>query len=498
VAGVGGSTGVLGESDFSYLGSFRLPTTQANGSGSIYNFGITIRYVGATAHLLTIGKPSGGPGELLDYTVPTLKTSAYNTAPLVKNWGDPYGGLNVDSTGSGSDMWYVGIYWDPTDSRLYWTYRNPYAGTASQVENPFFGYSTLSDGTGLVTPVGSWRVVGDRWGSWSETICRIPTAFADTYLGGKCLGMFCGGAHSTTSISGNSAGPSACAIDPADLPATQGSAIAKTILIDYPAYIEQFADRPPNRMVRPAGLPTLDERWDDFGWGNGYWQEHDVMHGGLWIDTGTKQGVLFDTVWSSGLVQYIWSVPQTECMNLRWCIYDPADIAQIVQGTVNGYDVQPSSVFEPDVPDGFLTQSPMVVDIAATASSLTASGTLATFTSVGHGLTNNGTQYALVGANQAGYNLGFRMSGDPNTVFMGSVIDANTIQIRLDSSPTSPATGGPFQLRTLHTNGAEINPLPFFESRLAFDGQTNRLYVARVQTPGSYDHMQVDVYQVGS
>lgn len=226
---------VLAGSDFTYQGGFRVPAAITPTGTSTYTSvaymaaGLSHRYVAGQLRLISASTIYNG-GQVYEMSVPALSDpvdltnfAGYPRATLVRSWGDVFGGkrwildpgLNtayasptypIDSnTGHnvGNLLW--SLFWDPVDSRLYWTYGVWYDGNSTrQNGNPCVGYTTFVDtpGSESATAFGPWRVSGvGGVNSFRHrgAACRIPAWFADAYCGGKKLGVGGGGIYANTS-----------------------------------------------------------------------------------------------------------------------------------------------------------------------------------------------------------------------------------------------------------------------------------------------------------
>jgi hypothetical protein len=67
----------------------------------------------------------------------------------------------------------------------------------------------------------------------------------------------------------------------------------------------------------------------------GWFQMQDtLLQSGIWIDTGTKQGVVYGVIQGRGQLTYNNSDLVAQQGGQSWLIYDPADLARAAQGTL--------------------------------------------------------------------------------------------------------------------------------------------------------------------
>lgn len=329
---------VLNSSNFSYLGSFDLPLV-ANGWSTAFSFnGLTHRYVNGQLQFLTTSHVYSG-GLVYEFNNPGLSANgATATATVVKNWGDVYDGKKWVGNGGGSNglnsgVTTYGLYYDDNLDRLYWSYGHWY--NATNPYNPSIGYSTLNDETGEATGQGAWSLA-DRPEKFSRGgLLRMPQWFADSYTGGKSLGVGFGGYFSI--IGTGSFGPSLAAIDdPNPSINPDRSALANTPMIGYPS----------NAPARGERSPNYYSTYDGGAWnpsnGTGYWTWSDSIYGSAtWIDTPELGGVLYLAKLGTGDVYYQTSERHASGAVFEWMVYDPKDLADVASGVKQQWQIQP-------------------------------------------------------------------------------------------------------------------------------------------------------------
>jgi hypothetical protein len=325
--GSSGSIGLLQPSDFTVLGAFRLPTSPSYGTeyyGLDLPSGLTGRYVNGQLRLYSMSTIGGYNGTVVEYSVPAdgflTTTPPY---PNVSNGGsiilnhfddifqnelsrfvgdgnsDPGPGGRFGLTNSGAALW--GLYWDPIDSRMYWTswvsYNTTYStsdtclgySTITSIEPPPGNGGTSATGVGMgmwkLSPPNQYAVTyGNRWCTHPFP---IPIAFANAYCGGRRLGIGFGGSASILSNGPPSEGPALYAINPPTVgvdPDHDYIATEPVRLLHCPPL-----KVPPKRAPRPPALYCAND-YDDFDPTQWNWADGPVA--GTWIDGPNKHGVV--------------------------------------------------------------------------------------------------------------------------------------------------------------------------------------------------------------
>jgi hypothetical protein len=330
------SRSVLTFGDFSYLGRFRMPNA-VNGQDAAWGRGLAHRYVGGQLRFFTTNVNQ----TLYEVSLPALVTSGTpNTAPLVRYWGDFSESKRfTDGNGVGYGQIY-GLFWDEVQSRLYWTYAEPY--NASSHTDPSIGYSTTNESSGVATPVGVWRFTGRGPKATTGGVLPIPQWFANAYCSGRRLGAGFGGYFSIATVGPVSMGPALCAFSPSDIDATPDrSAIPFTNLVGYP-YNANERTRP-YRAERDTNYTSDFEDGFNPRNGKGFWAWTDwIWQGGVWIDTPTKHGVIFFPTLGNNRVFYETSTVHAEAASHWWYVYDPMALADVARGRRGQDQVQPS------------------------------------------------------------------------------------------------------------------------------------------------------------
>jgi len=343
---------VLNQSSFTYLGSFRMPTYANSWSTAFSTGGLTHRYVNGQLHFLTTSHVYSG-GLVYETNYPGISTGDIYSAPqaqVVWNWGDVYTGKKeLQDAQVPGDHWTsqlssgdptYGLYYDQDLGRLYWSYGDWY--NADFPFNPSFGYSVLNDSTGVVTGVGTWSLTDRPEHFTRGGTLRIPQWFADSYTGGRSLGVGFGGYFSI--MSGGSWGPALAAVSDPDINASPDrSALNNVPLLGYPG-------NAPDRCHRDADYtsfydsgtyPTTTGQWNSSN-GTGYWTWSDIIYGSsAWIDMPQLGGVLFIAKVGQGNVWYESSDRHAQRGTFEWFVYDPKDIAAVATGAKQQWQIQP-------------------------------------------------------------------------------------------------------------------------------------------------------------
>lgn len=275
-----GTRTLLASTDITYLGSALMP--DVSGQDTNYSAGLALRYVGGDLRLLS----SALSGQVFEFEIDSLATTAdYGACTAIRNWGDIYGGLRTAPGGFSAGTY--GLYWDDTDSLLYWIFQNGYATSA---EAMCIGASTLNDGDGSHTTVGSWGLPTTIGPKIAKGIIPIPSDFATAYTSGRRLGVGFGGYESVAATGPASMGPALVAIDPPIVADSGEYLTAATTILNHPWNATPYTA--PMRGVRDASIHTEFDTWAPSG-GVGYWTWTDLLRqSAAWVRTATKEGVL--------------------------------------------------------------------------------------------------------------------------------------------------------------------------------------------------------------
>jgi hypothetical protein len=332
----GGEKAVLRESDFKYLGCFRLPRTGLPG-GPQYGKGLAHRYVDGQLRFITRSYDTTKGAErhpVYEVEAPGLGAEEPRGAPQAETtcvWGSIYGaGDKID------EVW--GFYWDPVDQRLFWMTGHQY--NADRPFAPSIGCSTLDDTTGMATPVGVWGLKNRSVKMSQCGLTPVPAWFQAAYCPGRRLAAGFGGNFSVLTVGPVSMGPALAAFDPALFSrAPNRSFVPCTPLLGYPAGGRIYGV--PDRAHRDTDYHDEFGKWNPRK-GVGYWTNTDYLwQAGEWIDTPTKSGIVFFPTLANGRTWYERSTTHAERSSHAWMVYDPADLARVARGRRSEWDIQP-------------------------------------------------------------------------------------------------------------------------------------------------------------
>ena len=279
---LGASTkALLGPNDFASLGSFY---ANNEGGDAIYQAGLTHRYVSGQLKLYTMTLSEN----LLEMSVPTLRTSSFNDAPVSNNYGNIFSGKKViDDPNTYPRV--RGIYWDETDQRMYWLFLPSYSAYG---DLQCLGYSTLNDTNHTGTGIKAVYMPLSLGYKWAKGISPIPSWFASQYTNGYRLGVGFGGYESGVGSGGCSLGPAFIAMDPADITATpdKGRLTNNVPMVQYSANASDRSSPWRGRRDKDYYF-TGESGWqpgaEPYGWFT--WTDY-IYQSACWVDTPTKTG----------------------------------------------------------------------------------------------------------------------------------------------------------------------------------------------------------------
>lgn len=410
-ASSGGRT-LLTESDFTYLGSFKLPTisTQTTATSNNWHMGhanafMTGRYVSGTLHIL-IGGRVVTHNMIMDVTLPGTLDGSRATLSRIWN-GTAYSIENYMPTNVDYSV-LSGIKWDTTLNKLMCNYHIGY-NQSPGAGNPSIFYATLTDADGSMSFQGPWRHSANskRTGGW---LTDVPSWFQSQYGVGRVAtgNLNLGQAHVY--------GTTLCAFNPCDPTSTAdtadngggGTDTHVTITDDELCYhnsanpLSKAAIVGGNCYYCPGGRkgdqdsPTTPITLNDYFGGQAAMVEHpaappaednpynlspqaancDWLTQHVWIDTGTKHGVLafgniaaavggrdahfwYGNGWTGGPDQDVsHTCDHGEAYTLgggtgptatagvnMYCIYNPSHFGEVKLGTRNQYSgVAPAEI----------------------------------------------------------------------------------------------------------------------------------------------------------
>ena len=373
---------VLTSGDLQYLGAMRVP---ANGVRMDFSSGsLTGRVVNGRVQLLMIGNNTMN-GPVYEFA----DTGSYHAdpvqaprMPLVRAWGDIYGGRrtswdlmgNVYTPGGRWDP--GGLFWHEGQQLLFWSYY--YSYNVIGLEDWCLGASRL-DPSGAVA-FGPWRPAGgNKKGPWRGL------RFAQHPLTGE---MLCG----TIMQSGNSKSPWGPDLWGGNFPTAATPAgfgapdlPVQKYLTYYPMIGSIKSDgsfsgalrscrRPGDYIFEPiAGGGVLTEIDPTKNGGAGAWTSLDMWGSVTWLDLPTAHGVLFTAKLGAGHLWYsnagVGNLNCTHGMPPPYAItgpvstggypalffYDPADLDAVRSGARVDYTVDPTEVVNAEARYGIRT-----------------------------------------------------------------------------------------------------------------------------------------------
>jgi len=331
---------VLGQSDFKYLGCFKMPVL-AGGGDAQWGKGLTHRYVNGQLRFLS---SAWNPQTVYEVAAPPLGPTplASASATVLRVWGTV---AAADLAPIGGNL--HGLYWDSVDQRLYWTGGSIYNTTSPH--DPSIGYATLSESTGAFTPHGIWGLADYSCKMAMGGITAVPKWFADANCPGARLGAGFGGYFSIVQTGPASMGPALTAFDPSQLASTSsGGSVAHTPLVNYPSNPNAYTS--PDRCHRDTDYTTEFDGWNPKD-GVGYWSWTDtIWQGAVWIDTPAKTGLVYFPVLGNGRTWYEASTLHAARGSHAWLVYDPADLAAVVHKTSGPSAIQPKNSWAAQYP----------------------------------------------------------------------------------------------------------------------------------------------------
>ena len=330
---------LLAQADFKYVGAFEIPSSLPSGFDLAWGKALTHRYVNGELRMFSSAWNRNGPESVYEVKPPTASlTAPYPRATLVREWGDIWQGKRYTADG-GSEV--IGLYWDETDKRLYWSYGSMY--NTLGWDDPSVGYSTLNDSTGAGTAVGAWRFTGRGPKATLGCVIPLPQWFADAYTGGRRLAAGCGGPQSAITVGPAHMGPALTSFSPPNISSNPNqSSLSFVNLVGYP--FTQNTYGPPDRAHRDLNY-SVDDPSSWLAWppqnGIGYWTDEDTLfQSGTWIDLPDKHGVIFFPILGNGRIWYESSQPWAQSGSHWWYVYDPADLSRVALGQKQEWEIQ--------------------------------------------------------------------------------------------------------------------------------------------------------------
>jgi hypothetical protein len=318
---------VLTQQDFEYLGAFKLPQSAFGQSNAYADSGLALRRVNGNIQFLTGGHRYIGDA-VYECNFPGWGSlpSTWPQSTTIREWGTAVYGYPTVKPNITGQTWTHGMMYDDATGRFYFSWGPWY--NIPPTNYPSLGWAALNEAGPVVH--GPWNAPDTtahcqkiRGGS-----LIIPDWFAETYLGGRKLGVGFGGYYSGFSACGR--GTFLAAAHHPDDSTAQLDTVA---LIDHND--AHWGTRDGDYWTNCVANPTGDV---------GYWGFADTIIGGaVWIDLPDKHGLLYMSVMGHGNISYIHSDIYPKRVEGHWWIYDPKDLATVAQGAQQPWDPQPQS-----------------------------------------------------------------------------------------------------------------------------------------------------------
>ncbi len=350
----------LTASDFTYLGCFRCPPfafwpsnalggdQAANTAYSYYSLGsapLASRVVNGERRFFIVGHGNSG-NQVIEIALPSSLGQDPATAPIAETrdyWNGPGGGVYGPNSvrkfsrnwpKGGGEVKTTGLLWDEERQVLWWAIGEVFQTQATG--SPVLGYAKLTTPTGSPTTPAS----ATAYGPWDLAptisnhtakgmIVELPAALRPL-VGNRRLGM--GGAHFHSILGPHDFGPAVIGVDePTDssVPMSPSGGYpwnANRRVLDH-VNVLRYGNGAPGgidshgsyeylrRARRPPdySLLGINEPFPAAGAGGttvnpqngvGWWTHTDVTHGAVFVDTGTRQGMVFTGGVSSGRTWY--------------------------------------------------------------------------------------------------------------------------------------------------------------------------------------------------
>jgi hypothetical protein len=336
----GQSKTLLQQSDFQFLGGFKIPSPGPSGGDTSWGRGFAIR----NGKLLSIALSH----TLDEWNIPTTLGQTVTTFPEatpVRGWGNVFRAKWTVQYGNDSGF-VQGMYWDPIDQRLYWNYGDTYKANTNP--DASMGYSTLDDSNGSFVSVNSWQV-GDNSKMTMGGVLAVPDWWSAQHAPGRRLAAGFGGYQSIVQTGPASMGLALFAFNPKDIASTPSHGLVpSSTMVMYP-YTQGCAAR----MQRDTDYKTEFDSCNPVG-GIGYHTWVDNMpQSAVWIDTATKTGILVAHIEGNGRLWYQTSTGHAERGSHWFRIYHPDDLADVVHGRQQPSQIQPRASWSVKFPAQF-------------------------------------------------------------------------------------------------------------------------------------------------
>jgi hypothetical protein len=345
---------VLNSRDFSYLGCFRVPPEVGgwplgglalregpDGAKTFFTLG-TVR---EQYPLFELAPPDSLGQDVVGAPV----------ASVVKAWGvDIYGSARrLPGAPARAKAETHGLFYEA--DRLFVAYDKYYHVEPN--EYPTVLLATISGGDARAN--GPWftTLPGHQTCGY---FARIPDWFAEAYTNGRTLAV---GAGRTSGGSSSSFGPCLAAVEKPDASNPPLTKLRATQMLFYP--MEHRCPRDPDYSpLHEVQAKHANPRPQN---GVGWWTNVDLAEACAWIDLADKHGVLFFGMLTQGKIWYGNSPDaatgavdpassnrgnHAERRVARWWIYDPMELAGVLTGAAEPWQVRAKETFAPRGPGG--------------------------------------------------------------------------------------------------------------------------------------------------
>jgi len=211
-----------------------------------------------------------------------------------------------------------------------------YATQKDDFLGPWMNWYDESDGS--TSSVGAENRVNRRQ-VFGGGFCDIPAWFADQHLDGRDFGVGFGGYRSGQN---SSTGPSFFA---SKRPQKGDESLNDCVdLLSFPwnGRREQRERRPPD-YTKPLWGPPVED-------GVGWWQADMIVAGPVWIDTPGLTGLCYWSLQGLGDLEYkLQTATFSKERRVRLYVYDPAELADVVEGRLKPHQVR-GTIFEWPLP----------------------------------------------------------------------------------------------------------------------------------------------------
>lgn len=340
---------VLSESDFRYLGYYRI---KIDGEFSLGQ-ALSHRYVNGQFRLLALThRPADWSVNygLLEIVPPALNGEVNGS---VGSWGDIWGGKKNDANG----QWH-GLFWDDQKEALWSTGAIDYPNDTQSVSPYAMALTTLGNSGTVASVRGLWGLNGLGARRIYGGFTRVPDWFRAAYgVGPLAVGF---GGYTSRMAQGliPSMGPCLYAMD--DPSTLADNTVLPTnrfkVLMDYSSGTQGGAWYPgktkPDSFDRGVRLSPVDNTYDSWkspapdGYNRWTWGDS-CYQTGIWIDQPTKHGFIVMPTVHLGRTWYQSSTLNYMGKTAEIHVFNPADLGEVATGSRAPWAVKPTSMWKP-------------------------------------------------------------------------------------------------------------------------------------------------------